>query len=46
MIERLQVSLKVHEQDEDMYGKVNDKVNDAYGFVYALTLFIAPLVGS
>ena len=29
-----------------MYGKLNDKVNDAYGFVYALTQFIAPLVAS
>lgn len=25
---------------------LNDKVNDAYGFIYALTQFIAPLIGS
>merc|ERR1712062_592727 len=37
MLERLQVALKVHENDDDMYGKLNDKVNDSYGFVYALT---------
>jgi hypothetical protein len=29
-----------------MYGKLNDKVNDSYGFVYALTQFIAPLAAS
>jgi len=29
-----------------MYGKLNDKVNDSYGFIYALTQFIAPLVSS
>ena len=37
MIERLQVGLKIHENDEDLYGKLNDKVNDSYGFIYALT---------
>jgi hypothetical protein len=46
MIERLQVSLKIHEKDEAIYEKLNDKVNDAYGFIYALTEFIAPLVSS
>jgi len=29
-----------------MCGKINDKVNDAYAFVYSLTLFVAPLVSS
>ena len=29
-----------------MYGKLNDKVNDSYGFIYAFTQFVAPLASS
>ena len=46
MLERLQVDLEVSETDEVLYGKLSDKVNDAYGFVYALSQFVSPNVGS
>jgi len=46
MLERLQVGLEVSEADEVLYGKLSDKVNDAYGFVYALSQFVSPNVGS
>ena len=46
MIERLQVALNVSDTDEDLFGKLSDKVNDGYGFVYSLSEFLAPLLGS
>jgi len=27
-------------------AQLNDKINDAYGFIYALSMFISPLIGS
>ena len=46
MLERLQVDLKVSEVDEILYEKLSDKVNDAYGFIWASSQFIAPIIGS
>ena len=46
MLERLQVDLEVSEADEILYGKLSDKVNDSYGFMYALSQFVSPNVGS
>ena len=47
MIERLQVSNNIKEgQDELLDGQLNDKVNDMYGLIYALSMFISPLIGS
>ena len=47
MLERVQVEMEVVEgEDEELDSAINDKVNDAYGFVYALSMFVAPLIGS
>jgi hypothetical protein len=47
MIERCRVSLNIVEgQDPILDGMLNDKINDAYGFFYAASMFIAPLIGS
>lgn len=47
MIEQLQHDLEISEgQDPTLDGLVNDKVNDAYGFFYASSMFVAPLLGS
>lgn len=47
MLERLQVTLNISEgEDADVDDMLNDKVNDAYGFIYAFSNFIAPLMGS
>ena len=47
MLERLQVDLGIVEgEDETVDNALNDKVNDAYGFVYAFSNFVSPLVGS
>lgn len=35
----------VEGEDEELDSAINDKVNDAYGFVYALAMFVGPLVG-
>jgi hypothetical protein len=32
--------------NEKLENSINDKVNDAYGFVYAFSTFISPLIGS
>lgn len=46
MLERVQVELNVVEgEDPELDSAINDKVNDAYGFVYALSMFVAPVVG-
>ena len=40
MIERLQVELNIVEgEDEYIDAQLNDKCNDAYGFVYAFSMF-------
>lgn len=47
MLERLQGDLNIVEgADEEVDNSINDKVNDAYGFVYAASSFVSPLVGS
>ena len=47
MLERLQVDFNVKEgSNEKLENSINDKVNDAYGFVYAFSTFISPLIGS
>ena len=47
MIERIKVSLNIVEgQDPILDGMLSDKVNDAYGFFYAFSMFISPLIGS
>lgn len=47
MLERLQVDLQIIEgQDPTLDGNLNDKVNDAYGLIYALANFVSPLVGT
>lgn len=46
MLERVQVELDVIEgEDPDMDQAINDKVNDAYGTIYALAMFVGPLAG-
>lgn len=46
MLERLQVDLNIREgEDPVLDGILNDKVNDAYGLIYALANFISPLIG-
>ena len=47
MIERIQDKLQVAEgKDEVIDNAINDKVNDSYGFVFALAQLMSPLVGS
>jgi len=46
MLEHLQVDLQIHEDDQKVFNELNDKVNDLYGFVFAFTNFISPLIGS
>jgi len=33
-------------KDIILEGMLNDKINDSYGFVYAFSMFISPLIGS
>ena len=47
MLERLQVNLNVATgEDELIDAQINDKCNDAYGLIYALSMFVGPLIGS
>ena len=47
MIERLQVDFDiVEERDPVLFSSLNDKVNDVYAFIYALSEFISPLIGT
>ena len=47
MIERLQVDLQIKEGENELVdGTLNDKINDAYGFVFALSNFISPNIGA
>lgn len=47
MIERMSVDLHIIEgQDPILEGQLNDKINDSYGFVYAISMFVSPLIGS
>lgn len=46
MIERMQVKLNIREgEDEYVDAMLNDKCNDMYGLVYALSMFLGPLIG-
>lgn len=46
MLERVTVELNAIEgEDPELDAAIYDKVNDAYGFIYALAMFIGPLVG-
>jgi len=45
IIERLQTDFNLKE-DDSLFEKLNDKVNDFYGLFYASTIFISPLIGS
>jgi hypothetical protein len=46
MMERLQVDLNITEgEDEFIDAQLNDKCNDAYGFIYASSMFVSPLIG-
>lgn len=47
MIERMQVDLKIVEgQNEVVDAALNDKINDAYGLIYALSNFVSPIIGA
>lgn len=47
MLERLQVDFNVKEgENQKLENSINDKVNDAYGFMYAFSTFVSPLIGS
>ena len=47
LIERLVVELKIEEgKDEYVDMMLNDKCTECFGFVFALTTFMAPLIGS
>ena len=46
VLERLQIDLEIGVEDEILYGKLSDKVNDAYGFVYAMAQLVGPIIGS
>jgi len=47
MLENLQVDLNIVEgEDEAIDNQLNDKVNDAYGFIFAFSNFVSPLIGS
>ena len=47
MLERLQVDLKMVEgEDINLDNALNDKVNDAYGLIYAFSTFVSPLIGT
>ena len=47
MIERLQVDLKIKEGENELLdGALNDKINDSYGFIFALSNFVSPNIGA
>jgi hypothetical protein len=46
MLERLIVDLEVEEgMDAEVDNTLNDKVNDAYGLMFAFSCFISPVIG-
>ena len=46
MLERVTLGLNAVEgEDPELDAAIYDKVNDAYGFIYALAMFVGPLVG-
>lgn len=47
MLERLVVDLEVEEgMDAEVDNALNDKVNDAYGLMFAFACFVSPLIGT
>ena len=47
IMERLQVANQISEiHDEVIFCQLNDKINDIYGFFYAVSQFISPIIGS
>ena len=47
MLQRLQVDLDIGEgEDTHVDNKLNDKINDGYGFIYASSNFVSPIVGA
>ena len=45
MLERMQVDFDISIDNEVLYGKLNDKVNDLFGLTEALSGFVSPLIG-
>lgn len=45
MVENVQIAEKIHESS-DLYNVLNDKMNDLYGFMFAITNFLCPIVGA
>jgi hypothetical protein len=47
MFERLKVDLSIESGKDDCLESVlNDRINDLYGFIYALANAVSPLIGS
>jgi len=47
MMERLAVNLQIREgEDPVIDAQLNDKCNDAYGLIYALSMFAGPMLGN
>ena len=47
MVERMYYDLGIKEgENEEIDNAIADKVNDAYGFVYACSYFVSPLIGA
>ena len=47
IVERIQVKLEIVAGEDDFIDSMlNDKCNDAYGFIYALSMGLSPLIGS
>jgi len=46
MLERMQVDYHISVNNEVLYGKLSDKVNDLFGFTEAMANFLSPIIGS
>lgn len=47
IVERVQVKLEITAGEDDYVDSMlNDKCNDAYGFIYALSMGVSPIIGS
>jgi TRAP-type mannitol/chloroaromatic compound transport system permease small subunit len=38
--------LKIPDHDKDKLDEISDRINDAYGFFYALSCFVSPVIGA
>ena len=46
MLERVAVELNaIEDEDPELDAAIYDKVNDAYGFIFALAMFVGQLAG-